>query len=109
MKLAFCIGIQLGIMAGIGSGLGFLLTLCRGYAGLYTRLYVRLYAGFMLFAYAKHCIFSASSTLLMIPALCASYLCDECFRFRFVLALCSSYDFLTVSQIALCWLCADFF
>ena len=84
-------GIQFGIMAGIGSWLGNLLTLYRGYTGLCTRLYARLYAVFMLFACAKHCIFTSSFTLLIMLALCASHLCDECFRFCFMLALCNMF------------------
>ena len=64
-----------------------LLTLCRGYTGLCIELYTRLYAVFMLFASAKHHILIESFTLLIMPALCASYFCDECFRFCFMLAL----------------------
>ena len=55
--------------------------------GQHERLYVRLYAVFMLLAYAKYCIFIVSFTLLILLALCASHLCDECFRFCFMLAL----------------------
>ena len=68
-------------MAGIRSGLGILLTLCRGCAWLCTRLHARLYVVFMLFDYAKRGVFDDSFTLLLMLALCASYLCDECFRF----------------------------
>jgi len=56
---------------------------------VYTRLYARLYAVIMLFAYAQSVIFIVSFTLLIVPALCASYLCDECFRFCFMRALCN--------------------
>ena len=64
-----------------------LLSLCSGYTGLCTARYARLHAVFMMFDYAKGCILIGNFTLFILLALCASYLCDECFRFRFVLAL----------------------
>ena len=68
-----------------------LLTLCSVYAGLCVCLYTRLYAVFMLFDYAKKGVFDDSFTLLLMLALCASSLCEQCFTFCFMLALCAIF------------------
>ena len=60
-----------------------------------------------------------SSTLLIMLALCASYLCDECFRFCFMLAVCNIFSLNTFRYKGLlncagehrgelCWESADF-
>ena len=68
-----------------------LLTLCSVYTGLCVCLYARLYAVFMLFDYAKKGVFDDSFTLLLMLALCASSLCEQCFTFCFMLALCAIF------------------
>ena len=83
-----------------------LLTLCSVYTGLCVCLYTRLYAVFMLFDYAKKGVFDDSFTLLLMLALCASSLCEQCFTFCFMLALCAIFvDTLFFQCIYIDWGC----
>ena len=67
-----------------------LLTLCSVYTGLCVCVFIHVFMRCLcgLIMQKKRGVFDDSFTLLLMLALCAASLCEQCFTFCFMLALC---------------------